>query len=92
MMEWGEEHDAKFEHYFLYVSLNRAVHDFKNGKTSAWVILNSFQAKEMLSKMSDEQLDIIGPMLDIKYWKRKFSDHPADVVLVKEILEEVNIR
>lgn len=91
MMEWGDEHNAKFEHYFLYVSLNRAVHDLKNGKLSSWVVLNSIQAKNMLSKMNDEQLDILSQNLDIKYWMKKFKDQPADVALVKEILQEVNV-
>jgi hypothetical protein len=40
MMEWGDEHNANFAHYFSYVSLNKAVHDIVNGKISCWVLLN----------------------------------------------------
>jgi len=92
MMEWGDEHSADFAHYFLYASLSRAVHDIKNGLISCWVILNSKSGKEMINKMSDEQLEMISPAFDVKYWLGKFSQHPADVALVKEILEEVNIK
>ena len=91
MMEWGDEHNANFAHYFNYVSLNKAVHDILNGKISSWVILNSNVGKEMISKMNDEQLALIAPAFDIKYWVRKFREFPADVELVKEILKEVGI-
>lgn len=92
MMEWGDEHNADFAHYFLYVSLNRAVHDIQNGSISSWVILNSKSGKEMINKMNDEQLEIISPAFDVKFWLNKFNQNPADVALVKEILDEVSIR
>lgn len=92
MMEWADEHNAQFEHYFNYASLNKAVHDIRNGKISSWVILNSQAGKDMINKMSDEQLDMISPAFDVKFWLQKFNQCPADVALVKEILEEVHIK
>lgn len=92
MMEWADEHDSSFSHYFNYVSLNKAVHDIVNGKISCWVILNSKQGKEMINKMTDDQLAIIEPAFDIKFWLQKFNQQPADVALVKEILDEVKIK
>jgi uroporphyrinogen-III decarboxylase len=92
MMEWGDENNANFAHYFDYVSLNRAVHDIVNGKISSWVILNSKSGKEMISKMNDEQLSMISPVFDIKFWLKKFKEHPADVALVIEICKETGIK
>jgi hypothetical protein len=92
MMEWGDEHNAEFAHYFHYVSLNKAVHDIRNGHISPWVILNTAPGKFMVQKMSDEQLDMIAPALDVPFWLRKFKDVPADVALVKEICSEVGIK
>jgi len=91
MMEWADEHDAEFAHYFRYVSLNKAVHDILNGHVSCWVILNSVDGKAMINKMNDEQLNMIAPAFDIKYWLKKFRETPADVALVKEICQEVGI-
>jgi len=91
MMEWADEHKSEFAHYFNYVSLNRAVHDILNGKISCWVILNSKQAKLMIDKMSDEQLIMISPVFDVKYWTKRFKERPADTSLVLEILKECNI-
>jgi hypothetical protein len=92
MMEWGEEHNANYAHYFSYASLNKAVHDIRNGKISPWVILNTISGKDMIQKMSDEQLDIIAPTLDVPFWVRKFREVPADIALVKEICNEVGIK
>jgi hypothetical protein len=91
MMEWADENNAQFEHYFNYVSLNRAVHDISNGQISCWVILNSSTGKAMVQKMNDEQLAMIAPVFDVKYWLKKFKETPADVALVKEICKEVGI-
>lgn len=92
MMEWGDEHSANFAHYFSYVSLNKAVHDIVNGKISCWVLLNCTTGKEMVGKMNDEQLAMIAPAFEIKYWVKKFKEFPADVALVKEILSEAGIQ
>jgi len=91
MMDWADEHGANFAHYFLYVSLNKAVHDIRNGKISPWVILNTQSGQSMVKKMSDEQLNMIAPAFDVPYWLRKFKEVPADVVLIKEICREVGI-
>jgi len=92
MMDWADKHSANFAHYFDYVSLNRAVYDIVNGKISSWVILNSKSGKAMISKMNDEQLSIISPVFDIKFWLKKFKEHPADVALVVEICKETGIK
>lgn len=92
MMEWADENEAEFRHYFEYVNLNRAVQDLVNGRTSCWVILNCKSGKKMVENMNDEQLSIIAPAFDVKYWLKKFKEIPADVALVKEICKETGIK
>jgi hypothetical protein len=91
MMEWGDEHNANFAHYFNYVSLNKAVSDIRNGYVSPWVVLNCRSGQDMINKMNDEQLDLISPAFDLPYWVKRFREVPADVILVKEICQEVGI-
>lgn len=91
MMEWADDQGASYSHYFRYVSLNRAVHDIKNGKISCWVILNSQSGKTMIQNMTDEQLSIIAPAFDLPFWVKKFKEMPADVMLVKEICKGAGI-
>jgi len=91
MMEWGDTSGAQWQHYFRYVNLNRSVHDIRNGKLSAWVILNCVSGKEMLQNMNDEQLELIQSALDIPFWVKKFKSKPDDTELVKEICKESGI-
>jgi hypothetical protein len=91
MMSWGEKYTAPWEHYFAYVHLNRATHDIKEGLVSPWMILNTRSGKEMLQRMNDEQLEIVGPIIDPQFWLRRFKSLPADLELVKDVIKEAKI-
>lgn len=91
MITWGEANGAAWNHYFLYVSLNRATFDIKDGKISPWILLNSNHGKEMLKRFSDDQLMAINTIMDVPFWLAKFKRLPADVELVKQVVKESNI-
>ena len=91
MIEWGDANKAPWEHYFQYVNLNRATHDIKEGLISPWVLLNTKSGKDMLKRMNDEQLEIVGPVIDPQFWMRKFKSLPADTELVKDVVKEAKI-
>jgi hypothetical protein len=91
MMDWSEKNNSPWEHYFAYVNLNRATHDIKEGLISPWLVLNTKSGKEMLSKMNDEQLEIISSVIDPQYWIKRFKTLPADHELVKDIVKEAKI-
>ena len=91
MMEWGDENNANFAHYFNYVSVNRAVHNIRDGKISPWMVMNSAGGVELLKQFSDEQLELVNQTLDIPFWAKKIRDNPADVALVKEVCKEAGI-
>lgn len=92
MMEWADEHNANFVHYFDYASLNLITNDIINGRISCWVVLNCPSGKAAIQKMSDEQISIIAPVLDVKYWLRRFKERPADTALVLEICDEIGLK
>ena len=91
MMEWADEKESIYNHYFKYVSLNRAVQHIKDGKVSPWLILNCDSGIEMLSKFNDEQLSLVFQILDPKHWAIRFKRHTLDVDMVKEIAKEANL-
>jgi hypothetical protein len=91
MLDWGDSQNAQWNHYFSYVSLNRAMYDIKDGKISPWLILNSNQGKTMIKKFNDEQLAAVSNVLDIPFWFTKFRQLPADVELVKTVVTESNL-
>jgi hypothetical protein len=91
MMDWADKNSAQWEHYFQYVNLNRATHDIKEGLISPWVLLNSKSGKDMLQRMNDEQLEIVGPFVDPQFWIKRFNTLPADLELVKDLIREAKI-
>jgi hypothetical protein len=91
MMEWGDANNAEFQHYFLYVNMNRAVNDIRNGYVSPWVVLNCKSGRDLVSKLNDEQLEIVTPSLDVPYWVKHFKENPEDVTLVKDVCKEAGI-
>ncbi len=91
MMEWGEEQNANFAHYFDYVNINRAVHHVRDGKVSPWLLLNSESGIKLLRKFNDEQLELVNQTLDLSFWSKKFKEQPADVAFVKEVCKETGI-
>lgn len=92
MMDWADNNDASWEHYFKYVNLNRAVHDIKEGMISPWLVLNTKCGKEMLRNMNDEQIEMVAPYVDPQFWLSKFKKYPADKQLVKDIVSEAKIQ
>jgi len=91
MLEWGQQNDTPFEHYFLYANLNRITHDVKEGLISPWVLLNCSSGKKALTNLNDEQIEIISTILDPDYWRATFQRKVADLELVKEVIKEGNI-
>jgi len=91
MMDWGDEQQAPWEDYFRYASLNRVTQHLKDGKISAWLVLNCKSGKEMMSKFNDEQLQIVYHVMDPQHWALRFRRSPVDVELVKEIAQKANL-
>ena len=91
MMDWADENNSVWNHYFHYVSLNRAIYHIKDGKISPWLILNCKSGKQMMSKFNDEQLSIIYNVMDPQHWARRFKRQIGDVETVKEVVRESNL-
>ena len=91
MMDWAEKNNSLWNHYFNYVSINRAVFDIKDGKVSPWLVLNCVGGKKLLANFNDEQLSAVGATIDPEFWRKKFAKHPDDVELVKQVVKEANL-
>ena len=88
MQKWADDHSSLWNHYFKYVSSNRAMFDIKDGKVSPWLILNSTTGKELLNRMDDMQLNAISAVIDPQIWIKRFKANKSDLELVKHIVKE----
>lgn len=91
MINWADQHNSVWNHYFKYVSPSRATYDIKDGKISPWLILNSTSGKKLLKELNDEQLSAIGVVIDPQYWLLKFKKHPTDIELVTQLVKDSNL-
>jgi len=91
MQSWANDNNSTWDHYFKYVSTNRATYDIKDGKISPWLLLNSSSGKQLLTSMSDEQLSSISNVIDPEVWVKKFKKQREDVALVKDVVKEANL-
>lgn len=91
MEEWANENNSIWNHYFSYVSSNRASYDIKDGKISPWLVLNSTSGKKMLANFRDDQLSSISNIIDPTIWVKKFKTQKFDLDLVKRIVQEANL-
>ena len=91
MVQWAENNNSVWNHYFLYVSLSRATYDIKDGKISPWLIINAPSGQTLLKKLNDEQLSAISVVIDPPYLMNKFKKSPQDLELVKQIIKESHL-
>ena len=91
MMNWADDNNAEWIHYFKYATANRITHDIKEGLISPWLILNCKSGKAALTTLTDEQLEIVAPIINPQFWLNRFSQVPADTELIKEVIKETKI-
>lgn len=91
MMDWADNNQSVWNHYFAYVSTNRATFDIKDGKISPWLLLNSTSGKKLLTQLSDEQLSGISSIIDPEFWLKKFRSNVEDIDLVRQVIKESNL-
>jgi hypothetical protein len=91
MLEWANNNDSVWNHYFNYVSTNRATFDIKDGKISPWLILNCSSGKKLLANLNDEQLSSVGITIDPVFWQKKFKTNEHDMELIKDVVKESNL-
>lgn len=88
MTSWASDNKSVWNHYFNYVSINKAMFDIKDGKISPWLILQSKSGRDMLSKFNDEQLGYVSGVINLEFWIKKFRKQSHDVQFIKQIIEE----
>ena len=91
MMEWATVNNSQWNHYFKYVSPERAVWDIRDGKISPWVILHSANGKQLLNALEDAQLEQIFAAIEPTHWTSQFKRNPIDVQTVKLLVEEYKL-
>lgn len=91
MEEWARENNSVYTNFFAEVSTSEATHLIRYGKISPWVLYLAETADALWDRMSPEQAEIIGGVIDSKVWRKKFETKLEHRKFVKEILDEAGL-
>lgn len=91
METWAKDTGNNFNEFFAKVNPQEATHLIKMGKVSPWVLYLSESSDALWNRLSDEQAEIIGSVINPKTWKTKFQLKKDDCDFVRGILKEAGI-
>ena len=88
---WAEKYEKPLTEFFICVAPSEATHLIKMGKISPWVLYLSESGGILLESLSDEQVNILEPIINIKAWFAKFERQADDKTFVQEVLYGAHI-
>ena len=88
---WSEKYEKPLNEFFICVAPSEATHLIKMGKISPWVLYLSESGGTLLETLSDEQVNILEPIINIKAWFAKFERQADDKTFVQEVLYGAHI-
>lgn len=87
-LTWEEITGHPAQDYLRHGNVNSICHDIMSGRVSPWVLYNTGAGEEFLTRLNQEQIAMIWPMIDTDAWQRRFRDYAADAAYVRELLSQ----
>ena len=88
-LDWADEKKMEAKDVMRYGSDNRLCQAILSGKLSPWIVYKSQSGQEFLSRLSEEHMQLIWPVIDPDIWQPIFEQKIADVKNVEFILTEL---
>lgn len=90
IQDWADEHDREWNTFFTEVTVGRAILWIETGKISPWVLHTSSSFKNLMNRMTDQDLVHIYEFIDPKVWSAKIIKYKRDVDHIKAVFKEYN--
>lgn len=88
MGAWADREGLSIVDYFDEVTTYEATQDISNGRITPWVLYVSANSGKLLERMDEQQLTIIGSIINPGEWQLIFSKRPKDLAFAKTVLGE----
>ena len=85
-INWSEISKVQPHDIFRYGSLSRLCFAIQTGKISPWMLYQSDSGNELLTKLNQEQLQLVWDVIHPDIWTKKFNKNKNDVLFAKEML------
>jgi hypothetical protein len=79
------------EVFFDHVSPSEVTDLIRQRRMSPWFLLNSKTFKKKMVQCSEEELMILGVMIDPDYWMTQLEEHSKLIPIIKEIVSELGL-
>jgi len=89
--DWSAETQEGWQDYFKTVATPRAVYDIKSGKVSPWTIYMSDSGDQLLTRLNDEQINMINDIIDPPFWMKLFTTNKDEVSEIQEFCKGANL-
>jgi len=91
LAEWSVENECDWQEYFRIVSASRAVHDIRSARVSPWVLHLSESGVELLGRMTNEQVEMVKPLINVEFWVRVFIKNKEETDEVESMCKTAGI-
>ena len=90
MITISENENVRLQDVFRYVNVNKICHHILNGKISPWMLYQSESGTEFLSRLNDDQRNLIYPYIDPERWNIKFKRDNEQVKIINDVIKEID--
>lgn len=91
LLRLSDDKKCSVEEIFANLHPNEVLQLIRERRLSPWILLFSKKFIEMLKNSTPEQQALFEALIRPHYWKRKFTNNPNYVSVMKRFVEELNI-
>jgi hypothetical protein len=88
MEEWGLSNNEDWRDFFRKIPPSLAALWIRSGRISPWMLFLAPSSRDLLIRMSDEQLDIVKGVIEDRFWLRRTSKFEEESRIIQQILEK----
>lgn len=86
--QWSIKTENEPKDFFRYITVENAVLWIRSGRISPWVLFNCQSASDLISRMSEEQINLVNTYLDPHFWSIKIEMNRKDADIIRDVLTE----
>lgn len=85
--EWCDDKDIPIQDFFKVLSTFEATLILQRGRISPWVLYAANSAGDLLESFNEEQIKMIGKLIDPSFWQGKFNRMPEDFEFAMSVMD-----
>lgn len=92
MSDWSEETGHDILDFFNKATSGDIAYYLKSGKLSPWLLYASDSGNNAISKLTDEQIDILKGVINPEFWINKIKSSASEYSAAQSFLESIGIQ